>query len=88
MVFEPHSYSVSVNTCLKMCGLEAYANASVGSLGIEHRKRTTIAVELAAKVNPRTLGSEPWFDLGMFSPSYYSSWMNQHRASTLNPLGL
>ncbi len=33
-----------------MCGLSAVADASVGSLGIEHRKRTTIAVELAAKV--------------------------------------
>ncbi|KAK7033403.1 Brefeldin A resistance protein [Favolaschia claudopus] len=31
-----------VETCLKMCGLEAVADASVGSLGIEHRKRTTI----------------------------------------------
>ncbi|KAF7374594.1 Brefeldin A resistance protein [Mycena sanguinolenta] len=38
-----------VETCLKMCGLESVADASVGSLGIEHRKRTTIAVELAAK---------------------------------------
>ncbi|KAG6909483.1 hypothetical protein DXG01_017205 [Tephrocybe rancida] len=35
--------------CLRMCGLEAYGDAVVGSLGIEHRKRTTIAVELAAK---------------------------------------
>lgn len=33
-----------------MCGLEAYADAIVGSLGVEHRKRTTIGVELAAKV--------------------------------------
>ncbi|KAJ7852054.1 pleiotropic drug resistance ABC transporter [Mycena olivaceomarginata] len=38
-----------VETCLKMCGLESVADASVGSLGIEHRKRTTIGVELAAK---------------------------------------
>ncbi|KAF7360014.1 Pleiotropic drug resistance ABC transporter [Mycena venus] len=38
-----------VETCLAMCGLEAVADASVGSLGIEHRKRTTIGVELAAK---------------------------------------
>ncbi|KAJ6512945.1 pleiotropic drug resistance ABC transporter [Mycena sanguinolenta] len=38
-----------VEKCLKMCGLEAVADASVGSLGIEHRKRTTIGVELAAK---------------------------------------
>ncbi|KAF5329467.1 hypothetical protein D9619_009293 [Psilocybe cf. subviscida] len=38
-----------VEQCLKMCGLEAYANASVGSLNVEYKKRTTIAVELAAK---------------------------------------
>ncbi|THH12068.1 hypothetical protein EW145_g234 [Phellinidium pouzarii] len=38
-----------VEMCLKMCGLEAHADAIVGSLGVEHRKRTTIAVELAAK---------------------------------------
>ncbi|KAG5638577.1 hypothetical protein H0H81_011797 [Sphagnurus paluster] len=38
-----------VEECLKMCGLEAFADAAIGSLGIEHRKRTTIAVELAAK---------------------------------------
>ncbi|KIK80835.1 hypothetical protein PAXRUDRAFT_157584 [Paxillus rubicundulus Ve08.2h10] len=38
-----------VDKCLKMCGLEAYADAIVGSLGAEHRKRTTIGVELAAK---------------------------------------
>ncbi|KIK95039.1 hypothetical protein PAXRUDRAFT_11683 [Paxillus rubicundulus Ve08.2h10] len=38
-----------VDKCLKMCGLEAYANAIVGSLGVEHKKRTTIGVELAAK---------------------------------------
>ena len=40
----------SVDTVLKMCGLEKYADAVVGSLGVEHRKRTTIGVELAAKV--------------------------------------
>ncbi|KAI0265441.1 ABC-2 type transporter-domain-containing protein [Gloeopeniophorella convolvens] len=38
-----------VDTVLKMCGLEKYADAIVGSLGVEHRKRTTIGVELAAK---------------------------------------
>jgi ATP-binding cassette, subfamily G (WHITE), member 2, SNQ2 len=42
-----------VEKCLKMCGLEAWADAIVGSLGVEHRKRTTIGVELAAK--PRLL---------------------------------
>ncbi|KAF8069197.1 pleiotropic drug resistance ABC transporter [Lyophyllum atratum] len=38
-----------VEECLKMCGLQAFADAVIGTLGIEHRKRTTIAVELAAK---------------------------------------
>ncbi|KAG6818504.1 hypothetical protein H0H93_004452 [Arthromyces matolae] len=38
-----------VEECLKMCGLEKYANATVGSLNVEFRKRTTIAIELAAK---------------------------------------
>ncbi|KAG1748265.1 ABC-2 type transporter-domain-containing protein [Suillus paluster] len=38
-----------VDKCLRMCNLEDYADAIVGSLGIEHCKRTSIAVELAAK---------------------------------------
>lgn len=38
-----------VEECLQMCGLSAYADAIVGTLGVEHRKRTTIGVELAAK---------------------------------------
>ncbi|KAH8997919.1 pleiotropic drug resistance ABC transporter [Lactarius akahatsu] len=38
-----------IDTVLKMCGLEKYADAIVGSLDVEHRKRTTIGVELAAK---------------------------------------
>jgi hypothetical protein len=45
----------SVDTVLKMCGLEKYADAVVGSLGVEHRKRTTIGVELAAKVRNEEL---------------------------------
>jgi ATP-binding cassette, subfamily G (WHITE), member 2, SNQ2 len=40
-----------VETVLKMCCLEKYADAIVGSLGVEYRKRTTIGVELAAKVS-------------------------------------
>lgn len=43
----------SVETCLKMCGLENHADAIVGTLSVEHKKRTTIGVELAAK--PRLL---------------------------------
>ncbi|KAH9474468.1 Brefeldin A resistance protein [Psilocybe cubensis] len=35
--------------CLHMCGLEAFADAMVGTLGVEQKKRTTIGVELAAK---------------------------------------
>jgi len=38
-----------VETCLRMCGLEAYGDAILGSLGVEQRKRTSIGVELAAK---------------------------------------
>ncbi|KAJ7649975.1 ABC-2 type transporter-domain-containing protein [Roridomyces roridus] len=58
MLRQPDSVPVEekvayVETCLKMCGLEEMADASVGSLGVEHRKRTTIGVELAAK--PRLL---------------------------------
>ena len=41
---------LSVDRCLKMCGLETYQDAIVGSLGVEMKKRTTIGVELAAKV--------------------------------------
>jgi ATP-binding cassette subfamily G (WHITE) protein 2 (SNQ2) len=33
-----------------MCGLEEFADAMVGTLNVEQRKRTTIGVELAAKV--------------------------------------
>ena len=47
----------SVETVLKMCGLERYADAIVGTLGVEHRKRTTIGVELAAKVSTAMLRS-------------------------------
>ncbi|TFK72093.1 pleiotropic drug resistance ABC transporter [Pluteus cervinus] len=38
-----------VERCIKLCGLEDYADAMVGTLNTEFRKRTTIAVELAAK---------------------------------------
>ncbi|KAH9172859.1 hypothetical protein EDB89DRAFT_1850715, partial [Lactarius sanguifluus] len=45
---EKEAYVVTV---LQVCGLEKYADPIVGSLGVvEHRKRTTIGVELAAKV--------------------------------------
>ena len=52
---QPRSVPVSekdeyANKCLKMCGLEDFADAMVYSLGTELRKRLTIGVELAAKV--------------------------------------
>jgi ATP-binding cassette subfamily G (WHITE) protein 2 (SNQ2) len=34
-----------------MCGLENFADVIVSSLGVEQKKRLTIAVELAAKVS-------------------------------------
>jgi ATP-binding cassette subfamily G (WHITE) protein 2 (SNQ2) len=40
-----------------MCGLERYADAIVGTLDVEHRKRTTIGVELAAKVGKASITS-------------------------------
>lgn len=51
---QPPSVSVAekdayAEQCLKMCGLDSVADAMVGSLGVEQRKRTTIGVELAAK---------------------------------------
>lgn len=42
-----------------MCGLEDYGDAIVGSLGVEHRKRTTIGVELAAKPSLLLFLDEP-----------------------------
>ena len=42
-----------------MCGLEKYTDATVGTLGVEHRKRLTITVELAAKPKLLLLLDEP-----------------------------
>ena len=50
---QSNEHSNSVEKCLQMCGLTEYGEAVVGSLNTEYRKRTTIAVELAAK--PRLL---------------------------------
>lgn len=47
----------SVEEVIKMCAMESYADAVVGTVGeglnVEQRKRLTIGVELAAK--PRLL---------------------------------
>lgn len=50
-----NSYISSAEKCLNMCGLEAFADAMVGSLGVEQRKRITIGVELAAKASVGTV---------------------------------
>ncbi|KAL5483571.1 SNQ2_6 [Sanghuangporus weigelae] len=42
-----------VDSCLKMCGLEAYADAMVCTLNLENQRRTSIGIELAAQ--PRLL---------------------------------
>ncbi|THU77874.1 hypothetical protein K435DRAFT_812067 [Dendrothele bispora CBS 962.96] len=49
----------SVDQCLETCGLEAFRDATVGSLNVENRKRTTIGVELAAKLKLLLLLDEP-----------------------------
>ncbi|KAG1777247.1 hypothetical protein EV702DRAFT_954713, partial [Suillus placidus] len=57
LLFSAHPHQPQ--TCLVMCGLEDYADAVVGSLGVEHRKRTTIGVELAAKLKLLLFLDEP-----------------------------
>ena len=47
----PLTIPSSAEKCLTMCGLTEFADAMVGTLGVEQRKRTTIGVELAAKVS-------------------------------------
>ncbi|KAL5505028.1 SNQ2_6 [Sanghuangporus vaninii] len=48
-----HEKETYVDSCLKMCGLEAYADAMVCTLSLENRRRTSIGIELAAQ--PRLL---------------------------------
>lgn len=48
-------YCISVEECIQMCGLEPYADAIVGTLGCEQLKRTTVGVELVAKVRFRII---------------------------------
>jgi ABC-type branched-subunit amino acid transport system ATPase component len=50
MIYSHKSLLHSADRVLDMCGLRQFADAAVGSLGVEQRKRTTIGVELAAKV--------------------------------------
>lgn len=64
-----------------MCGLEDYADAVVGSLGVEQRKRTSIGVELGVEVCPHVLPSNDILIVLWYSLSSFCSWMNL-------PLGL
>lgn len=59
-----------------MCGLEAYADAIVGTLGVEHKKRTTIGVELAAKVGSLYVPIRSVVINIFFSLNFFSSLMN------------
>lgn len=69
----PHS----VETCLKMCGLENYADAIVGTLSVEHKKRTTIGVELAAKPKLLLFLDEPTSGLDSQSAWAIVSFLRQ-----------
>jgi ATP-binding cassette subfamily G (WHITE) protein 2 (SNQ2) len=72
-----HRFFISVEKCLEMCGLVAYADASVGSLSIEHKKRTTIAVELAAKPKLLLFLDEPTSGLDSQSAWAIISFLRQ-----------
>ena len=58
-----------------MCGLDGYKDAVVGSLSVEMKKRTTIGVELAAKVS-RYFAMASWFLKEFSSRSCSYSWMS------------
>jgi len=77
-----------VEKCLKMCGLEAYGEASVGSLSVEHRKRTTIAVELAARVHIPLIFQRDFYLTSTLSPNCSSSWTSPLLGWTLRVPGL
>jgi hypothetical protein len=71
-----------------MCGLAEFADAMVGTLGVEQRKRTTIGVELAAKVSQ--LLSVPTHRIAQLmccSQSSSFSWTNRRRGWTRRVLG-
>ena len=72
-----------------MCGLTAYGDVVVGSLGVEQWKRTTIAVELAAKVcrssSRAVVGIQQHRQL--ISRSSYCFWTNRPRVLMLKAHG-
>ncbi|KAJ3537090.1 hypothetical protein NMY22_g5742 [Coprinellus aureogranulatus] len=66
-----------VEQCLRNCGLIEYAEASIGSLNVEFRKRTTIAVELAAKPELLLFLDEPTSGLDSQSAWAIVSFLRQ-----------
>ncbi|KAF5350668.1 hypothetical protein D9756_008520 [Leucocoprinus leucothites] len=62
---------------LEMCGLGPFADAIVGSLGVEQRKRTTIGVELAAKPKLLLFLDEPTSGLDSQSAWAIVSFLRQ-----------
>ena len=66
----------------------SHADAIIASLGVEHRKRTTIGVELVAKVR-LYLGIIRRFSFvcDILSPASFS-WMSLHLVLILRALGL
>ncbi|KAJ3555176.1 hypothetical protein NP233_g12270 [Leucocoprinus birnbaumii] len=62
---------------LEMCGLGQFADAIVGSLGVEQRKRTTIGVELAAKPKLLLFLDEPTSGLDSQSAWAIVSFLRQ-----------
>ena len=82
------SYFFSAEKCLTICGLDAFADAMVGSLGVEQRKRTTIGVELAAKASVSFICRDPVVNNFLYSHSCSFFWMSQHQVLIHKALGL
>lgn len=83
-----HPYLNSAEKCLVMCGLAEFADAMVGTLGVEQRKRTTIGVELAAKVSQLlSIPTHRIAQLRCCSRSSSFSWTNRRRGWTRRVLG-
>jgi hypothetical protein len=78
----------SANKCLTMCGLDAFADAMVGSLGIEQRKRTTIGVELAAKASISRMSKSCVVNNFHYSHNCSFFWMSQRQVLIHKVLGL
>ncbi|XP_006455063.1 hypothetical protein AGABI2DRAFT_121012 [Agaricus bisporus var. bisporus H97] len=79
---QPSSVPVSekdayADRVLDMCGLGPFADAAIGSLGVEQKKRTTIGVELAAKPSLLLFLDEPTSGLDSQSAWAIVSFLRQ-----------